>query len=59
MLILNPVKSVLNDLLIPDLKEHPIEWLKFLFVESPIGWIGVGIVTVQLFLIVSTILYWL
>ena len=58
MIILNPGKLVVG-MLIDDLKEHSKGWLKFLFIESPIGWVISGLVSLQLFLVVSTILYWL
>lgn len=57
MLILNPGELVVG-MLIDDLKEHPKGWLKFLFIESPIGWVIVGVVSLEAFFVVSTILYW-
>ncbi len=57
MLILHPVDTFIG-MLVDDLKEYPKEWLKFLFVESPIGWIMGGLVSLMSFLAVSTIIYW-
>jgi len=58
MIILNPVELVAG-MLVDDLKEHPKEWLKFLFVESPIGWVMLGVASILNFMVVSTLLYWL
>ena len=52
MIILNPVRSVIFDMLLPDLMENWKGWLKFLFIESPIGWVIAGVALVELALVV-------
>ncbi len=51
--------DTIKEILKEDFKEEWRGWLKFLFLESPLGWIGGGIVAVQLFLVTCTALYWL
>jgi hypothetical protein len=57
MILIKPVE-MFTELLLEDFKDHWKDWLKFLFVETPIGWVVSGMIAVQTFLVVSTILYW-
>ena len=58
MIILKPVQSIAT-MFVEDIIEHPKGWLKMLFVDTGIGYILSGVASVALFLVVSTILYWI
>lgn len=58
MIISDTIQSAIR-MMVEDFKEHSGEYLRFLFVETPTGWIGVGIGALLTFMTVSTILYWI
>lgn len=52
MIPIDPIHSVIFDMVLPDLLANWKGWLKFLFIESLIGWVIAGALLVELALVV-------